>query len=148
MESDSEPNSAGLRFELLKPGEAVTVEFLWTGERAEPDVSERIADVELKKRGFLELQQPEGLNWGLVLWPATLGIGVVMAYALWVTRSEYIVGLVMGAVFTAITAFILNQVSQARKRNETISYGIWLLALIIFLLVACAGASFVLRLWS
>jgi hypothetical protein len=89
--------------------------------------------------------------------------------------QSYITGLFCGVVATAIVAFVLNQVTQARKRmggadqplhnfpdgkqgdltakgivqssrSAAFSYVLWMFALLVVLIVSCAGLSFALRL--
>jgi hypothetical protein len=90
-------------------------------------------------------------------------------------NNSYIVGVFCGGTIIAITAFILNQVAQARRqmggasqtldnfppakqsdltpntivhtsRGAMFSYVLWMFALLVVLIVSCAGLSFVLRL--
>jgi hypothetical protein len=89
--------------------------------------------------------------------------------------ESYITGLFCGVVATAIVAFVLNQVAGARKqmggadqplhnfpdgkqgdltakgivkssRGAAFNYILWMFALLVVLIVSCAGLSFVLRL--
>ena len=89
--------------------------------------------------------------------------------------ESYVTGLFCGVVATAIVAFVLNQVAGARKgmggadkplhnfpdgiqagltpkgivkssRSAAFNYILWMFALLVVLIVSCAGLSFVLRL--
>jgi hypothetical protein len=89
--------------------------------------------------------------------------------------GSFLVGTLCGIIATAIVAFILNQMLKARKdmggadnsldkfpvakqpkltpngivkssRNAAYSYVAWMFALIVILIVSCAGITFVMRL--
>jgi hypothetical protein len=90
-------------------------------------------------------------------------------------NNSYIVGMLCGGVIIAIVAFVLNQVAGARKgmggadqplhnfpdgkqgdltangivkssRSAAFSYVLWMFALLVVLIVSCAGLAFALRL--
>ena len=89
--------------------------------------------------------------------------------------GSFLVGMLCGVVTTAISAFIVTQMLKARKgmagadnsrdkfpvakqptltpngivktsRNSTFSYVAWMFALIVILIVSCAGITFVMGL--